>query len=268
MKTIIKLLLIYLGFQLLGGLLALPVMFFLDKTYMLALALVLASLMMIWYLFKKNYIRINEYTWSIRSVSVLSWMIAYGLGVYFFATWLNGQVDLPNMMEDQFMDLSFNVVGILGIVVLGPVAEELLFRGAILGFLLKKQNLSRQYAILISALIFGIIHLNPAQILYAFILGMALGRIYYQSGSLLICMILHVMLNGISTAFTICYPDAQRLEDIPGFVPEGWLLLVGAFLILGASHYLNRMLKSPFWGNPVFAKETTSIESTNEESKE
>ena len=76
MKTIIKLVLIYIGFQFLGGLLALPVMFFLDKTYMLAFALILASLMMIWYLFKKDYIRINEYTWSIRSVSVLSWMVA------------------------------------------------------------------------------------------------------------------------------------------------------------------------------------------------
>ncbi len=266
MKTIIKLVLIYIGFQFIGGLLALPVMFFLDKTYMLAFVLILASLMMIWYLFKKDYIRMNEYTWSIRSVSVLSWMVAYGLGAYFLATWLNEQVDLPNVMEDQFMDLSFNPLGVLGIVVLGPVAEELLFRGAILGFLLKK--LSWRNAILTSALIFGIIHMNPAQILYAFLLGMALGRIYYKTGSLLICMIIHVMLNGISTALTICYPDAQSLGEMSGVAPEGWFLLVGALLLIGGSYYLNRMRELPFWKDPVLAEETASVESINEESKE
>lgn len=268
MKTIIKLLLIYIGFQVLGAVVASPVMFFLDKMYMLALTLVLSSLMMIWYLFKKQYLRLDQYTWSIRSVRVLLWAIAWGLGAYLMCGGLDELLDLPNLMEEQFEDLSFNVVGVLAIVVVGPIAEELLFRGAILGFLLKKRDLSYKYAILISALLFGLIHMNPAQIVYAFVLGMVLGRIYYQSGSLLLCIILHVLLNGLSTAITICNPDAQSLGEFVGTTATGWFLLGGAVIMIACGRLFNNLLKAPFWKEPVFVEEMDEAGVNTKESKE
>lgn len=268
MKTIIKLLLIYIGFQVLGAVVASPVMFFLDKMYMLALTLVLSSLMMIWYLFKKQYLRLDQYTWSIRSVRVLLWAIAWGLGAYLMFSGLDELLDLPNLMEEQFEDLSFNVVGVLAIVVVGPIAEELLFRGAILGFLLKKRDLSYKYAILISALLFGLIHMNPAQIVYAFVLGMVLGRIYYQSGSLLLCIILHVLLNGLSTAITICNPDAQSLGEFVGTTATGWFLLGGAVIMIACGRLFNNLLKAPFWKEPVFVEEMDEAGVNTKESKE
>lgn len=265
MKTIIKLLLIYLGFQLVGGLLAAPLMFWLGQTYTVATALVLGSLLMTWYLLKKDLITVNQYSWSIPSVKVLAWVIFLALGTYFAAVRLNEMLELPNWMEDQFEDLSYNVLGVLGIVVIGPVAEELLFRGAILGNLLRMKKLEHKHAVIISALIFGIIHFNPAQIFYAFLLGMVLARIYYQTGSLLLCIIVHVMLNGFSTLLTICYPEAQSFTEICKSHSLMWLLPVGLIMMLISLRYLKKIQTPPHWKE---SEDPEAVVIINEESKE
>lgn len=247
MKTIIKLILIYLGFQLLAGCIVAPIMFLAKgphvETYMLGITLCLGSIFLAWYLFAKKYIHIDKRTWSICSIGILILTILLGFGFYFFAGGINEMIGLPNLMEDQFLDLSTNIAGILGIVIIGPIAEELLFRGAILGLLLKNKKLNPSYAILISALIFGIIHFNPAQILYAFLLGLFLGRLYYQSGSLLLCMLVHVILNGFSTLLMICYPEADTLEEMGIPVQLTLLIVIGAAFTIVCSYFLNRLLK-------------------------
>lgn len=265
MKTIIKLLFIYLGFQLIGGVLAAPIMFWLGQTYMIATALVLGSLLMAWYLLKKDLIAANQLTWSIPSVKVLAWVIVLAFGTYFAAVRMNEMLELPNWMENQFENLSYNVLGVLGIVVIGPIAEELLFRGAILGNLLRMKKLTSKQATVISALIFGIIHFNPAQIFYAFLLGLVLARIYYQTGSLLLCIIVHVLLNGFSTVLTICYPEAQSFTEICKSHSLMWLLPVGLIMMLISLHYLKKIQSPPWWKE---TDEQSTMTVINEESKE
>lgn len=51
---------------------------------------------------------------------------------------------------------------------------------------------------LVSALIFGIVHGNPVQMFFASILGLVLGWVYYRTGSLLPCMLMHFINNGTS----------------------------------------------------------------------
>ena len=70
-------------------------------------------------------------------------------------------IELPNLVEDTFIGMSRNVFGIIAIAVMAPLVEELLFRGAIEGHFLQTGKRPGM-AILLSALIFGLIHVNPA----------------------------------------------------------------------------------------------------------
>jgi membrane protease YdiL (CAAX protease family) len=78
-------------------------------------------------------------------------------------------------------------------VVVAPVAEEFLFRGLILhGFL---RNYSRRKAVLSAALLFALFHLNPWQLPGTFIMGLVLGWWLSETGSLLPCLLGHVLAN-------------------------------------------------------------------------
>lgn len=119
---------------------------------------------------------------------------------------LSALVDLPNIMEAQFNDMSMNVVGALAISVIAPIAEEVVFRGAILGYMLRK-GMDFKKAILISALIFGIMHINPAQVPFAFVVGLMLGVIYYKTGNILLTSFVHILNNSFATVMTILGED-------------------------------------------------------------
>lgn len=74
---------------------------------------------------------------------------------------------------------------------LGPIAEELLFRGALLRILEPFGNL---FAVVITAFLFGLFHGNVVQTPYAFAIGLVLGytAIEYSIGW---AMLLHILNN-------------------------------------------------------------------------
>ena len=72
-------------------------------------------------------------------------------------------------------------------VIIAPVFEETIYRGIILNGMLKKY--SPKKAIIVSSLIFGLIHLNLPQGLNAFVLGLIIATVYYYTRSLYICML-------------------------------------------------------------------------------
>ena len=83
--------------------------------------------------------------------------------------------------------------------VAAPVLEEMLFRGVILrGFL---RRYSRTFAILWSAALFGIAHLNIYQLATALAVGVVAGWLYERCRSLWPCILLHATYNGLVTAY-------------------------------------------------------------------
>lgn len=80
--------------------------------------------------------------------------------------------------------------------ILGPIVEELLFRGLVQGRL--RQAMKPKAAILISALAFGVIHLNTIQGVYATIIGLFFGIIYEKTNSLWFPIIGHIAVNSIA----------------------------------------------------------------------
>lgn len=59
---------------------------------------------------------------------------------------------------------------------------------------------------------FGIIHLNPAQIPFAFVMGVIFGVIYYKTGSLVISSICHIINNSMSVY--MLYKYGEKTKDI------------------------------------------------------
>ena len=135
-------------------------------------------------------VRTIDWKWGIVSI------VAAIFGIFALDV-LEEMMDLPNLMEDTFTDMSNSVVGALCIGVAGPVLEEFIFREGMEGYMLRN-GVNKWGAIMGSALAFGIIHLNPAQVPFAFAMGIILGVIYYKSGNIVLTSILHVLNNSIA----------------------------------------------------------------------
>jgi membrane protease YdiL (CAAX protease family) len=78
------------------------------------------------------------------------------------------------------------------VVIIAPIMEELFFRKAMIDRL---SAFHPTDAILFSALLFGLVHGNLTQFLYAFPLGILLGIIYYRTQNIRYTILLHVAVN-------------------------------------------------------------------------
>ncbi len=130
------------------------------------------------------------------------------------------------------------VASLITVIAVAPITEELFFRGIILQGFLARYGV--QTALVVSALIFGLVHLNPYQFFSAFILGMVLGWVFLRTRSLWPCLAGHAIFNGHSFVIVALVPF-----NIRGYNPETvdlrvvefqpwWLDLTGlAALLIG-----------------------------------
>jgi len=144
--------------------------------------------------------------------------------------------DALQSVEQMLADAPFWQL-VLVIAVVPAVCEELAFRGFILaGF----RHLGHKWrAIVYSAVFFGLAHAILQQSLIACVVGVVIGYIAVQSGSILPCMIFHVLHNTLALATTRITP--QLLKDWPpldyvitpvdgGGHVYSWPLLLGGML--------------------------------------
>lgn len=171
-------------------------MFDLDKN-VIAISLLnsamLAGIIFLGLRFRENY------TFSNRSFPVSMFFVAF-----FLIMSLSVVIDpllnlLPrvDLLDEAFDELrQYPALLFFSIVVSAPILEELLFRGIILDGFLK--NYSPLKSILVSALMFGIIHMNFQQGIGAFFFGIIIGFLYWQTRSMLLCILLHWANNFIA----------------------------------------------------------------------
>lgn len=129
-------------------------------------------------------------------------------------TWLTEILALPDILKAEFTESMNNVWGIIAICLAAPIAEELLFRGAIQGALQK--TMKPKWAIFVSAMIFGVIHFNPVQMFGAFIMGLVLGWLYYRTGSVWPGIVTHAINNITSTVLAQYFPVDASLTEMTG----------------------------------------------------
>ena len=168
-----------------------------------------------------------------RPWSVLLWSVTAAMGLLVPSMWFQEKMpELPNLVESQFDMILSNRWGYLAIGLLAPFAEEVVFRGAVLRSLLDTR-LAPWTAIMLSALLFAVGHLNPIQMPHAFIIGMLLGWMYWRTGSILPSMAYHWANNSAAYVIYNIYPNPDiKLVDIFNGSEQHVLMALGFSLLI------------------------------------
>ena len=185
--------------------------------------------------------RIKMIKWRVANPLTIGWKkaplaIVGALMGIIAANLLNEKLNLPNLIEAEMSEMCHTFLGVLAIAVIGPIIEEIVFREGIIGYMIRRGQ-HRWVAILFSAIMFGIIHLNPAQIPFAFIMGIILGVVYVRSHSIVLTSIIHILNNTIAVIEILALGD--RANDIsyaellggPG-IAWGYIIICSALCAL------------------------------------
>lgn len=182
--------------------------------------------------------------------TAMAWIVILALGTIIPSTWLSEQIpyDMPAEMEALLADMMRNRWGYLAIGILAPLAEEAVFRGAVLRVLLRLFDKKWHWiAIAISAILFGLVHGNVQQFVHATLIGLILGWMYYRTDSILPGVLFHWVNNSAAYVISNLIPNAEqaRLIDILGGEQRSvWLaLLFSLCLMLPALFQLFLRLK-------------------------
>ena len=142
--------------------------------------------------------------------------------VFPIAEWLMNQVGLSVTAAMEAASISSTGFSMfLYVAFVGPIAEELLFRGLLLRML---KPYGKRFAILASAILFGLLHGNVVQIPFAAAIGLVLGYITLEY-SVVWAIVLHIFNNFV-------------LSDLMGrlatVLPEGVGDLIVSLILLAA----------------------------------
>ena len=171
---------------------------------LMAIGLPLGFLLAVWIVLRKRKLAATAWSWD-RKYWVL---MPVSILLMYSVSYLIGGI-LENMpgydeMLNQYVDLFEGIhpaILIFAGAFIGPVCEEIIFRGIILKEFLKTYN--PQKAIIFSSIIFGVIHLIPLQAISAFFIGIVLAYVYYKTRSLWLPIIMHVLNNLIAFIFGV-----------------------------------------------------------------
>lgn len=107
----------------------------------------------------------------------------------------------------------------VSLILFAPIFEELLCRGVVLGSLRRRYGLTAAW--LLSSLFFGVLHLQPVQVVSATVVGLILGYVCLATDSLWPSMILHALNNAAAYLLMILFTKpgeegATLLIDLVG----------------------------------------------------
>jgi len=128
------------------------------------------------------------------------WIILLAIGMQLGITIMMNLFGLafPNIFDqyDSHMELigtGTTFISFIYIILIAPISEEFIFRGVILNK--GKKVIPFMYANILQALLFGIMHFNIVQGIYAFVLGLVIGIVYEKRQSILVPIVLHMIFN-------------------------------------------------------------------------
>lgn len=176
--------------------------------------LILTNITYIIYIIKKNRIKVNKYN-----------LIDNYPKIYLFISiplFLNSLILLINNQKIPTINI---YIALFGSVIIGPILEELIFRYLIYNNLNKFNN--KNTSIILSSLIFALVHNGFINIVYAFIIGTILTIIYSKNKNIKEVIILHMVANFMSLLIKEYNP----------------VILISSFLCLIFSLYIIKMNK-------------------------
>lgn len=176
--------------------------------------LILTNITYIIYIIKKHRIKVNKYN-----------LIDNYPKIYLFISiplFLNSLILLINNQKIPTINI---YIALFGSVIIGPILEELIFRYLIYNNLNKFNN--KNTSIILSSLIFALVHNGFINIVYAFIIGTILTIIYSKNKNIKEVIILHMVANLMSLLIKEYNP----------------IILISSFMCLIFSLYIIKMNK-------------------------
>lgn len=211
---------------------------------------VLSSGLTIFLFLKLRWTPVSPSWMQTRPRIVLTWSVLLALGTIIPSERLVEvlQMEMPEQMMKMFEEVMKKPIGYVVIGILAPFAEEVVFRGAILRKLLGMMDEKRHWvAIAISALVFGLVHLNIPQGIHAFLIGLLLGWMYYRTRSILPGILFHWVNNSVAFIMFHIMPqmaDGKLIDLFHGNERMVTLSVIFSFFILIPSIYqLNVWMK-------------------------
>lgn len=154
----------------------------------------------------------------------------------FFSVLLNMAIALlkgENFMDtNNIMDILYGsnyFLTILYASIVAPIVEELVFRKLLLN---KLRRFGDVPAIIITAVAFGLFHMNLSQVFYATALGIIFAYVTCKTNTIRYSIILHMMINSIATFFVPMVTKQRLLGSLLILAWVGICLTAGITLFI------------------------------------
>jgi membrane protease YdiL (CAAX protease family) len=244
------------GIMILGAILMTPVMLihhkFIDREALTLIYYLLAVGVPFWivYSIRKRKTGIKTFHFKIDNKRIIPFVIVAAIALLFgIISPISDLIPMPELLKKAFLDLAKQTgfSSFLYMVIAAPILEELIFRGIMLDGLLRKYSPIK--SILISSLLFGLVHLNPWQFIAGLFLGVFMGWVYYKSKSLSFTIIIHAAVN-LSGFLMRCFTDFDPssmdktlVESYGSILNLVIVISVSLLLIPICIYYLNNEFK-------------------------
>lgn len=124
---------------------------------------------------------------NLKYIPVMAISIALSLNMFIII--INNIFNIENVLNNNILVMTL-LSGIIG-----PIIEEILFRGIVFEEL-KKFNSSYK-SVILCTIIFAIFHNTFIQMIYAFIIGLIILKLYIKTNNFLVCIIFHICANTV-----------------------------------------------------------------------
>lgn len=136
-------------------------------------------------------------------------------------------------VSGEILDTPFFVIfTLMGI--LGPMSEELVCRGIVYhGY---KRTGTMMQALLLSSMIFALMHMNFNQAAYAFAIGVAMVLLVEATGSIWSSILVHVTFNSqqVCLMYLVDYGEQQLQEAQEALTTDMMILAISVYLVIAA----------------------------------
>ena len=124
---------------------------------------------------------------------------------------------------------------LLTVVLLAPIFEEMIFRARLYNIL--SRNTSPLMSASLSAIAFGVVHLEPIVVIEALLVGVVLSYFYLSKRSIFTPIILHIFNNAFAYALVMLSYNGKSLRELIGNSADvhlGVYLLCSLIVVVGS----------------------------------
>lgn len=158
--------------------------------YKLLITLITAAILLLFIIKKID--KPNSKPENILYLIIIGISFALSFNLLLFS--LNKIFNFTNLFDDSGVNI---IVSLICAGIIGPILEELIFRGIVYNRLKEITNIKKSK--IITGLMFGIFHGNIIQFIYAFLFNIVLTKSYDKDNNILNPIIIHVSANSIVT---------------------------------------------------------------------